>query len=146
MLKNISANENINIYGTRRVHNALTNSNNDRVKWVDFNNRYDYIDMADVVISATASPHYTVTKGQLKNLSNKERLFIDLAVPFDIDKGIGEIENTKVFDIDYFEEAARENNTIKLREADRAKVIIEHMVDDTKKICFSIVLWAKWIA
>ena len=32
VLKNISANENINIYGTRRVHNALTNSNNDRVK------------------------------------------------------------------------------------------------------------------
>ena len=136
VLKNISANENINIYGTRRVHNALTNSNNDRVKWVDFNNRYDYIDMADVVISATASPYYTVTKGQLKNLSNKERLFIDLAVPFDIDKGIGEIENTKVFDIDYFEEAAKENNTIKLREADRAKVIIEHMVDDTKKNLF----------
>ena len=45
VLKNISANENIDIYGTRRVHNALTNSNNDRVKWVDFNNRYDYIDM-----------------------------------------------------------------------------------------------------
>ena len=31
--------------------------------------------MADVVISATASPHYTVTKGvSLKNLSNKREI------------------------------------------------------------------------
>lgn len=50
------------------------------------------MDWADVVISATSSPHYTVTKDELKEniKTKKSRLFIDLAVPNDIDYAIKE--------------------------------------------------------
>ncbi|MCI6088632.1 MAG: hypothetical protein PUG52_04545 [Absicoccus porci] len=39
-----------------------------------------------MIISATSSPHYTITKTELaKHIDSKPRLFIDLAVPNDMD-------------------------------------------------------------
>jgi glutamyl-tRNA reductase len=61
------------------------------------------------------------------------KLFIDLAVPCDIDKGILELEGLELIDIDYFEQASRENNRLKQQELSKAEEILDVCVDETLK-------------
>lgn len=59
---------------------------------------------ADIVVSATISPHYTLKKEQLALWlsSNKRRIFIDLAVPRDIDPAIASFPGVLLLDMDHF--------------------------------------------
>ena len=93
------------------------------------------MDWADVVISATSSPHYTVTKDELKeNIKTKKpRLFIDLAVPNDIDSAIKEMENCRLFDIDYFNTLSKNNNNIKKTKALSAAEYVTDWTDEIIK-------------
>ena len=101
----------------------------------DYADRYKYIDDADCVVSATASPHYTVTYYDLKQSvkTEKPRLFIDLAVPPDIDSSVTEIGGLKLIGIDYFEKLAKNNNELKLDSVESAKEIIKEESDVLKK-------------
>ena len=71
---------------------------------ISFENRYDVIGKADIVISATLSPHYTVTLDELKNHQVREPgVWLDLAVPRDIEPSIEEAYDVKICDIDSLE-------------------------------------------
>jgi glutamyl-tRNA reductase len=68
----------------------------------DYQERYRFINEADLVVSATASPHYTVTRDNLQaalSLS-KQRVFIDLAVPRDLDDTIRELPGVICLNLD----------------------------------------------
>ncbi len=67
---------------------------------VDYDRRYEVMCGFDAVISATASPHFTVSKDQLLKCSKIPSLFIDLALPRDIEPQVGEIEGISLLDID----------------------------------------------
>lgn len=67
---------------------------------VEYDLRYDVLKNFDVVISATSSPHYTITSENLAKCEVIPPLFIDLAVPRDIDPAIKEMKCTAVYDID----------------------------------------------
>lgn len=54
-------------------------------KTVDYAQRIQALDGMDALVSATTSPHYTVTADQLSTLTNPPRAAVDLAVPRDID-------------------------------------------------------------
>ena len=65
---------------------------------VPYEDRLAALEGADALVSATASPHYTLTKEQLDSLKNPPRVAMDLAVPRDIDPGCaGKI---KLYDTD----------------------------------------------
>lgn len=89
LVKNLVSHKNISIITTLRNHNNDLTYRND-VSAVEYNDRYKYIDKVDCLISATSSPHYTITYYDLQKClkENKNRLFIDLAVPPDIDREI----------------------------------------------------------
>lgn len=55
---------------------------------VQYEDRYEAMDGADVVISATTSPHYTVSLKPFTKLKNKPQVLIDLAIPRDIEPEI----------------------------------------------------------
>ena len=103
--KNIISKPGIEITGTVRRHNACltVNVQSDRVKVVDYRDRYQYMNDMDIVISATLGPHYTVTYEELSKVleDGRKRLFIDVAVPVDMDPSIGEIDGLSLFDIDF---------------------------------------------
>lgn len=93
--------------------NESIKNNKIKVKTIDYNDRYTYIEKCNVIIGATSSPHYTVTKDILeKTLVNKEigHIFIDLAVPRDFDQSINEIDNVKLFNIDELKHQLRNNS------------------------------------
>ena len=70
------------------------------VSAVDYAQRYEKMEEFDAVISATLSPHYTVEAEQFSQVVSPPELFIDLAVPRDIDPKIAEKAGVTLFDID----------------------------------------------
>ena len=94
---------------------------------IEYEDRYDYIDAMDVIISATSSPHYTLTCSRLRKCmrSNKPRVFVDLAVPMDIESRVSDIGGVAYYNIDDFTRIAKENNQKKLQEARAATGILE---------------------
>ena len=135
--KNILSKPGLHVTGTVRSHNSdLTlEAKGGRVRIVDYRDRYQYMDEMDIVISATLGPHYTVTSEELSEqvAPGKKRLFIDVAVPVDMDPEIGKIEGLTLYDIDYFETLSKNNTEIKFKELDRAKLIMEEELDGAIK-------------
>ena len=73
------------IYVTTRKNKLInTKHGNDDFTTIDYEDRYNYLDQMDVVISATSSPHYTLTYSKMKKqlVTAKRRVFVDLAVVF----------------------------------------------------------------
>jgi glutamyl-tRNA reductase len=137
IMKNLYHNKKVEITGTYRNHNLSEELVllYPEVKMIDYQNRYDKINEADIIISATTSPHYTITYDELKThlADDKKRLFVDLAVPTDIDKGIEKLKNIRLIDIDYFKQLSEENNNLKIQEIEAAKVILKRQVDEFYK-------------
>lgn len=126
----------ISVIGTSRKHHTqdgifLT----DNIEWVDFESRYDYVQRAEAIVSATASPHYTLTleEFQKKAEQGKRQLLIDLAVPYDMDKEIGKLSGITLLDMDYFKALSKENRNIRLGELDKAEQILEECAEEVLK-------------
>ncbi len=136
VLKNLVSHKNVSVCATLRHHNPKLRLIEDLgIEAVDYQKRYEYIRNCDCVISATASPHYTLTLYELKNClsDTKNRLFIDLAVPPDIEKSVTELKGIRLINIDYFEKLAKDNNELKLDSVGSAEGIINSAVDTLKK-------------
>ena len=68
---------------------------------IPYEERYNALEDADFVISATLSPHYTLSLEGLSNYKFKEPgYWLDLAVPRDIEPSISEKYNIEIIDID----------------------------------------------
>lgn len=138
LVKNLYSKKNIKLIGTRRE--AFVQSNNNKgIQWILHDRRYEYIPWADVVISATISPHYVLTREMVEKVlqENKSpKLFIDLAVPCDIDKDIKNLNNISMMDIDDFQYLSKENNHLKLKEMEKARLIIEDRIEEIRKAIY----------
>lgn len=134
-VKNLLAHKNVSVSVTRRTCGGEVFFSPEDVDIVNYSDRYFAINGADVIISATGSPHYTITKNRLEKsvTDNRKRLFIDLAVPHDIEETINDIPWAEVLDIDHFSELARENNRVKMSGAQAAESIIGQETDELKK-------------
>lgn len=55
-----------------------------------YDDRYQYMEGMDLVVSATTSPHYTVMAEPFTSLENPPKLLVDLAIPRDIQPDLGE--------------------------------------------------------
>jgi glutamyl-tRNA reductase len=104
----------------------------EKIELYDYRDRYQLAGWADVIISATSSPHYIFLKDELcgnLNNDNRQKLFIDLAMPRDIDPEIGNIPGCQLKDIDYFNVLAKENNQAKEKTLNQLRPFIsEHAV------------------
>jgi len=88
---------------------------------------------ADIVISSTAAPEYVVTKKLMAKVVRNRRyrpiLFVDIAVPRDIDPDVGDLENVFVYDVDDLQEVVEDNREARAKEAGLAEDIIHAEVD-----------------
>lgn len=94
---------------------------------IPYDERYQYMDEADVIISATASPHYTITKERWREnvVTDKQRILVDLAVPMDIESGIADGGKTCACHMDDLTAIAGKNNALRMAEADLARRMLE---------------------
>ena len=114
----------IEIIGTSRSHYSADEvfGRHQQIRIEDYSRRYELAAWADVIISATASPHYTFVRDELEEAVKKQpkrRLFLDLAMPKDIDPSVSDMDGCVLRDIDYIRTLSRENNE------NRAKTITE---------------------
>lgn len=65
-----------------------------------YEERYDGFGNADVVMSATKSPHFTILESDLRRVDTPPSVLIDMAIPRDIDPECRAIEGVKFFDMD----------------------------------------------
>lgn len=137
VMKNLACHEDIRIYGTFRRHNAQLMQTACRADatLIPYEERYAYMDGMDAVISATAGPHYTVTKKQLAPAlrQEKERLFLDISMPPDMDREIQTLPGVRLRNIDAFQEIAQTNNDLKQQEAAQAEKMILQGLDEWKR-------------
>ena len=130
VFKNLLADYAVELYLTMRDQSHLNKHQHDsrtKTQYIPYEKRYDWLDEMDVVISATSSPHYTMTYEKVKKslATKKKRAFVDLAVPLDIESRISEMEDIRCYNIDDFSQVAKENNDKKLKEAKMAREILE---------------------
>lgn len=130
ILKNVQQIAGLEIYVTMRSHSSPDKLGRGlRYQTIAYEDRYLQMDEMDVIVSATSSPHYTVTAYELEQhiKTKKPRVFVDLAVPADIEKP--KISEAWYYDIEDMTELARLNNQQKQAQVQAADQIIEEYED-----------------
>ena len=96
---------------------------------INYGERLNFLPGCDLVVSATASPNYTLTKEQVEQLSLKKQIvFIDLAVPRDMEPGLSEIEGVELYTIDDFKLSGPSAATIQSMEQAEASFRKKSMI------------------
>ncbi len=87
---------------------------------------------ADVVICSTGAERPVLTvdlvRGTLKGRRRRPLFLIDIAVPRDVEPGVGDLPNVFVYDIDDLAEVAEVNRAQRQQEAVRAEAIVAEEV------------------
>ena len=103
----------------RSYHKALEVSNIYNADVISFENKLEEVAKSDVIISATSAPHAIIKKEEILPLlnKNKEYVFLDLAVPRDIEEELNELKNINLYNIDdvwgvYYENLENRENLL----------------------------------
>ena len=65
-----------------------------------YDRRLELMDGVDILVSATASPHYTITAQQLQQVAHPPGTILDLASPRDIEPQVGQLCGVTLFNVD----------------------------------------------
>ena len=103
-----------NIYITNRTYHKAEQIKKkfDIVNIVDYREKYKKMIEADVIISATSAPHIVVEYDKFipKMKEDKDYLFIDLAVPRDVDERLTNFKNIEIYNLDDIWEVYHQNS------------------------------------
>ncbi len=136
VLRTLLNREGLKIYATE--HRYPLRLSHPCLMMVPYQERYKVLEGCDVVISATSSPHYTVTYQDVNKSCSfaKQRLFIDLSVPSDIDPDIAQFKECKLLNFSYFEDVIKQHQGIREKGSQVAGKRIDDFVDETcRKLC-----------
>ena len=112
-----------------RAYNLAQELGGKAIRLDDFS---QYLKDADIVISCTAAPKYIVEVEDLQPIIdlriNKPILFIDIAVPRDINPQVRCFENVSLYDVDDLQSVVQKNLDERRREAIQAQIIVEEEI------------------
>lgn len=104
---------------------------------VKFDQLFQYMNQADIVISSTAAQHYVIKPqeiaGVMQQRGGKTLMMIDIAVPRDIDPQVRQIPGVELFDVDHLQNVIDANLAERRRAAVQAEGIIEEELNDFMK-------------
>jgi len=88
---------------------------------------------ADIVVSATASPHQIVGRDEMQLVADQRDgrplLMIDIAVPRDIEPSVREVPGVTLYDMDDLQREVARNMGSREAEAVRARQLVDQEVD-----------------
>lgn len=93
-------------------------------KVVKFDELKEYLKRADVVMSATASPHFILKKEDFKDI-NRKLIVLDLALPRDVEPGAKAIKNVNLFTLEDLKAVVADNIEKNTEEIERAGNILD---------------------
>jgi glutamyl-tRNA reductase len=92
----------------------------------------DALARADVVVTATSSEQPVVTADAVREAlaarPGGRLVFVDLAVPADVERGVAEIDGVSLFDVDDLRAGLDEAMAARLREVPKVEAIVEEEV------------------
>jgi len=98
-----------------------------------FDQLYDTVDRADIVITSTGAPHTIFRKEHgekfLSRRRNRPMFFIDIAVPRDVDPEMNKLDGIFLYDIDDLQQVVASHISDRRLEANRAEAIVQVEVD-----------------
>ncbi|MDZ4168073.1 MAG: glutamyl-tRNA reductase [Coriobacteriia bacterium] len=95
---------------------------------IPYENLFDRMREADIVISSTAATEFVITREQLVAVAHRRRdplFLIDIALPRDIDPACGDVSDVFLYNIDDLNGVVSSNLDERMREAERAEIIID---------------------
>jgi glutamyl-tRNA reductase len=102
---------------------------------IRFEDLFDHIQKADIVICSTAAPHFVIYRSQaekwLAARKHRPMFFVDIAVPRNVEPAINELANAFVYDIDDLGQVVEANRKQREREAVWAEEIVTQEVQRT---------------
>ena len=117
---------------SRRRDRALSLARRFHGESVSFDELPAALTRADIVVTATASPHLLLEAQELGEVMDardeRAMLLIDLAVPRDIDAACAEIDGVSLYDVDDLEAVVARNRKVRQAEARKAEGIIEEEI------------------
>lgn len=92
--------ENMNVTVTLREYKRGVIQIPNHADTINYKERYQAVERADIVVSATKSPHYTLYYNELRELAQSPKIIVDLAVPRDVEPSIKYITGITLLTID----------------------------------------------
>ena len=96
---------------------------------IHYGERMKYVPGCDLIVSATASPNFTLREEQFRDIKmDKSLVIIDLAVPRDVEPSLGEFDSIRLYDMDSFrsEKLSEESK----KSMNKARIIINEQMDE----------------
>jgi glutamyl-tRNA reductase len=88
---------------------------------------------ADIVVTATGSTEPVLTRGRVQDATRRRRgrplFIIDIALPRDVEAGVGELDQVFLYNIDDLQAIVKENLSRRATEIERAEAIVSQEVD-----------------
>ncbi len=117
---------------TRRRDRAVSLANRFDASSVAFDELPEALIEADMLVSATSSPHLLIEAEELDQVQaqrgRRPLLIIDLAVPRDVEAACAQVEGVSLFDVDDLEAVVARNRKVRQGEARRADGIVEEEI------------------
>ncbi len=100
MVSELLLRENMNVTVTLRSHKKDAVQIPEQANVINYDERYKAVEKADIVVSATASPHLTLSKNEMSKLKRVPKIIVDLAVPRDVEPSVKNLCDTTLLTID----------------------------------------------
>ncbi|AAR36674.1 glutamyl-tRNA reductase [Geobacter sulfurreducens] len=101
-------------------------------KAIHFEDLFDQLHKADIVLSSTGATHYIIRPKDIDEVIRRRKMkpmfFIDIAVPRDIDPKVNDVENVYLYDMDDLQNVVASNLQQRAEEAKKAEGIIEEEI------------------
>ena len=99
---------------------------------VPFEELFQHLHRADIVLSSTGAPHVIITPRDVVDVVKRRKFrpmfFIDIAVPRDIDQKVEDVDGAFLFTVDDLQEIVQANLAQRNREAEKAGEIIDQEI------------------
>lgn len=102
------------------------------IRVIEYEKRYEIMEECDIVISATASPHLVIRRGETGPLVSPV-VFVDLASPRDIDIAFAEDSQAELMNLDTLQSVVSENQRERNRLAQLSCSDLETAVVETEE-------------
>lgn len=112
----------------RTSSKAIKLANELELKTASYEDLYPEISKADIIIVASANTRQTIEKKYLQESANK--LFIDMSIPFSVDRSITELEGVELMNVDQLSLVTNRTMMQRASEVPKARKILEESNKD----------------
>lgn len=118
-----------NIYLALRNKRKAMDLEETSVKIIDFDDRREYINEVDCIISCTSAPFTVINKEDVHE-EGKPLVIYDMSVPMDVHKDVALLDRVNVYNIDEISKIEDENKSLRVERMNSNKYIVEKYIKE----------------